>query len=105
MGIVMYSLLYKIIPFFDQNGKYNILSHLKGEINFNPMSKRIQPVTPDATDLMRNMLHPDPDQRFTIAQALEHKWFKNHKIYGTPPPKISNTNQMKAINTDNETEF
>lgn len=32
--------------------------------------------TSDMQDLLYNMLHPNPAERFTIEQVLEHKWLK-----------------------------
>lgn len=40
-------------------------------------------VSPEATDLLKNILNTDPEKRFTIEQIRNHPWYKQHadKIY------------------------
>jgi serine/threonine protein kinase len=33
-------------------------------------------ISPDAKDLVKRMLHPNPFQRITAAQILEHPWLQ-----------------------------
>jgi hypothetical protein len=45
-----------------------------GEVN---MSHEVwDAISPDAKDLVKRMLHPNPFQRITAAQILEHPWLQ-----------------------------
>ena len=35
-------------------------------------------ISPEATDLLRKMVSPDPSERITAKEALQHEWIVKH---------------------------
>ena len=51
-----------------------------------PYSEKYEPtevdyshIPPEASDLIRHLLSPSPNERYSVNQALEHPFLKNHQ--------------------------
>lgn len=74
LGIILYTLLTGTLPFDDDDESIMREKIIMGRFE-NP-----DWLSPDARDLIDNILQFDPSKRLTIPQILAHAWFKN------PPP-------------------
>lgn len=73
MGIVLYVLLSRKHPFQISKECYDINKIKTGNCDY---SDRAFPnISMLARNLIYNMLNPDPNERITIEEALEHEWF------------------------------
>ncbi|PNW86177.1 hypothetical protein CHLRE_02g075900v5 [Chlamydomonas reinhardtii] len=87
-GIVLYVMLFARAPFDDPLATTDkarrdatMQQILRGEWNV-PASV---PVAPECLDLLRGILSPDPNTRFTLAQIMSHPWFS----VGLPPAALT----------------
>ena len=76
IGIMMYSLLFKKLP-FNGDTKDEIKKKITTE---EPYLPRSIPVTAACKDFMQKCLQKDPDQRITVEGMLLHKWMNVHDI-------------------------
>lgn len=74
MGVILYILLSGIHPFqlADEDLMLDNIQNAKWDW-VGPNWTRI---SPEAKDLIKNMMQKDPRKRFTIGQCLEHKWMQ-----------------------------
>eukprot|EP00198_Chlamydomonas_reinhardtii_P010066 XP_001699403.1 ser/thr kinase [Chlamydomonas reinhardtii] len=92
-GVVLYVMLYGIYP-FDNQGEDAGLSEAQ---KVRKMLERMEneayalnpqvPVTEECIDMLRGLLKPAPESRFTIDKIMEHPWF-NKKL----PPQAREMN-------------
>ena len=73
-GVVVYILLSGMPPFQGTNDRDTINKTITGDFNMN--HEVWDSISSDAKDLVKKMLHPNPFQRITTAQILEHPWIK-----------------------------
>lgn len=66
------------LPFVDNNTAKLNLKIRKGE--YTMTGPEWQPVSEEAKDLLRRLLHTDPKQRYTVSQALAHPWFTGQPL-------------------------
>ncbi|KAI8049787.1 kinase-like domain-containing protein [Gilbertella persicaria] len=57
-------------------------------------------ISEEAKDLVENLLHVDPEKRFTILEFLDHPWMKQEK----PPIDLTTVPMFTATETNTETE-
>ncbi|XP_020589628.1 calcium-dependent protein kinase 29-like isoform X2 [Phalaenopsis equestris] len=74
-GIILYILLCGVPPFWADSDEGIAQAIIRSVIDFNrePWPK----VSQNAKDLVKHMLDPNPNTRFTAQQVLEHPWLQN----------------------------
>ncbi len=72
IGVIIYIILGGYPPFSDPNQKKLFEQIKKGIYEFHP--DYWNHISPDAKDLIRNLLVVNPQKRFTALHALNHKW-------------------------------
>ncbi|TYI06456.1 hypothetical protein ES332_A10G160500v1 [Gossypium tomentosum] len=77
IGVILYILLCGVPPFWAETEEGIAHAIIKGEIDFkrDPWPK----VSGEAMELVKNMLRPNPYNRMTIQEILEHPWIQNPK--------------------------
>ena len=100
-GVIMYILLCGYPP-FNGNSNEEIYNSIK---NSQPYfhGEDWRDITPEAIDLLQNMLNKQPNKRFSAGKCINHKWFKlldetNKKTKNNFGKKL----QMKVINKMND---
>ncbi|XWS73559.1 hypothetical protein CRYUN_Cryun02cG0139800 [Craigia yunnanensis] len=76
-GVILYILLCGVPPFWAETEQGVALAIIRSVIDFkrDPWPK----VSDNAKDLVKKMLNPDPKQRLTAQEVLEHPWIQNAK--------------------------
>ncbi|CAI0450111.1 unnamed protein product [Linum tenue] len=76
-GVILYILLCGVPPFWAETEQGVAQAIIRSVIDFkrDPWPK----VSDNAKDLVKKMLNPDPKQRLTAQQVLEHTWLQNAK--------------------------
>ncbi|TYH91967.1 hypothetical protein ES332_A13G150200v1, partial [Gossypium tomentosum] len=76
-GIIVYILLCGVPPFWEDTEQGVAQAIIRSAIDFkrDPWPK----VSGNAKDLVKKMLNPDPKERLTIQEVLEHPWLQNAK--------------------------
>ncbi|WOL11686.1 calcium-dependent protein kinase 20 [Canna indica] len=76
-GVILYILLCGVPPFWAETEQGVAQAILRSIVDFRrePWPK----ISDSAKDLVRHMLDPDPKQRFTAQQVLDHPWLQNAK--------------------------
>jgi len=94
-GVIMYTLLCGIPPFFSENDDEVIELVKIGKFNNNP--HEMKNVSKEAKDLIKSLIKIDVDKRLSSEEALNHPWFKimTEKIHGLN--KSSNTKIQQII--------
>jgi calcium/calmodulin-dependent protein kinase I len=72
IGVITYILLGGYPPFHDENQKNLFKKIKKGEFEFH--EEYWGAVSSDAKDLIRGLLHVDPESRLTVDDVLGHSW-------------------------------
>ena len=70
-GVVLYAMLYGTVPFKAHN-----MNELHSSI-INAKYSIKDTISEKAIDLIKHILEPDPSQRYTIPQILNHPWFED----------------------------
>jgi calcium-dependent protein kinase len=97
-GVIMYILLCGYPP-FNGNTNNDIYNAIKNNFPYFH-GEDWKEITPEAIDLLQNMLNKNPNKRYSAEKCLNHQWFKllekkNEKNFGK---KL----QMKVINKMND---
>ncbi|KAF5942064.1 hypothetical protein HYC85_019706 [Camellia sinensis] len=82
-GVILYILLCGVPPFWAETEEGIAQAIVKCEIDFkrDPWPK----VSEDAKELVKGMLDPNPYNRMTVEEALEHRWIHNaHQVPNVP---------------------
>lgn len=106
MGVAMYALLSKSIP-FDPCSQYQIEKLFEGEVNFDAPDEDLDEeeenflenfknVSEEAKNLIRQMLCPNPEERISAEEALADPWFQMFENYAEAPIQ-GNDNIFDAI--------
>lgn len=76
-GVILYILLCGVPPFWAETEQGVAQAIIRSVIDFkrDPWPK----VSENAKDLVKKMLNPDPRQRLTAEEVLEHPWLQNAK--------------------------
>eukprot|EP01101_Sappina_pedata_P008701 TRINITY_DN487_c0_g1_i1.p1 TRINITY_DN487_c0_g1~~TRINITY_DN487_c0_g1_i1.p1 ORF type:complete len:942 (+),score=436.57 TRINITY_DN487_c0_g1_i1:21-2846(+) len=103
LGVIIYVLLAGEPPFYGNNLPELINRILACKYEFD--HEIWLQISPEAKDLVTNLLKKDPKERLTAAQCLQHPWFKLMKVktlnisgtmrskMGIQPPKLSDVFQ------------
>jgi serine/threonine protein kinase len=75
LGCVLYTLLCGFPPFYDESIKILTEKVAKGQYTF--LSPWWDTISDEAKDLVENLLHVDPEKRFTILEFLDHPWMQD----------------------------
>jgi len=73
LGVIMYILLSGYLPFPGNNAIKVFVKVRSADYNFD--QKEWSKVSPEAIDLIKNMLMVDTRKRYNAEQCLNHKWF------------------------------
>lgn len=76
-GVMMYVALSGSLPF---NGKSRATLAVQAQRWTGKFTSKWQGVSPEARDLVSQLLRPDPAERITAAAALAHPWFALHGL-------------------------
>ncbi|KAJ3322435.1 Serine/threonine-protein kinase par-1 [Blyttiomyces sp. JEL0837] len=87
LGVILFALLAGKLPFRDANQK-----HLYRKITTSSFEMP-SCIEPDSADLIRRMLKPDPSERATLEQVMNHRW----TVAGYPGPPDSLIPERPAI--------
>ncbi|CAL9070967.1 unnamed protein product [Musa textilis] len=89
-GVILYILLCGVPPFWAESEQGVAQAILRSVIDFKrePWPK----VSDSAKDLVRQMLDPDPKQRFTAQQVIDHSWLQN----ATKAPNVNLGETVRA---------
>ena len=74
LGIIMYLLIGGTMPFVARNQQELFKAIVEGKYSF--PDQYWGNVSPDAKDLIRNLLQVNPDHRWTARQALQCSWIR-----------------------------
>ncbi|OBZ83126.1 Serine/threonine-protein kinase srk1, partial [Choanephora cucurbitarum] len=75
LGCVLYTLLCGFPPFYDESIQVLTEKVAKGQYTF--LSPWWDSISDEAKDLVENLLHVDPEKRFTILEFMNHPWMKS----------------------------
>jgi len=75
LGVVLYVLLSGIHP-FQQEDEEAMLDNIE-HARWKWLGRNWDKVSPEAKDLIQQMLNPDPKLRPSVEDCLKHKWFAN----------------------------
>ncbi|EGC38197.1 hypothetical protein DICPUDRAFT_76173, partial [Dictyostelium purpureum] len=82
-GIILYILLCGHPPFQGKNNMAIMSLIIKSELKFD--SPGWDNVSESAKDLIKQMLNPEPSQRLTAGQVLQHEWIQSHDNNNSSP--------------------
>ena len=81
LGVAMHVLLTGAWPFDNEDEDELMDSIIACDLDFDgpDAPEEFSWISPDAKDLLRGLLEPNPKHRLTAAQAVEHAWFTGQK--------------------------
>lgn len=82
IGVIAYILLCGSRPFWARTESGIFKAVLKADPNFD--DPPWPSLSSESKDLVKRLLHKDPEKRMTAAQALSHPWFNNSKELKIP---------------------
>ncbi|XVF47380.1 hypothetical protein PTKIN_Ptkin03bG0104300 [Pterospermum kingtungense] len=99
-GVILYILLYGVPPFWAETEQGVAQSIIRSIIDFkrDPWPK----VSDNAKDLVKKMLNPDPKQRLTTQEVLEHPWLQNAKKAPNVPLGETVKSRLKQFSVMNK---
>uniref|UniRef100_A0A8C4V9Y3 non-specific serine/threonine protein kinase n=1 Tax=Falco tinnunculus TaxID=100819 RepID=A0A8C4V9Y3_FALTI len=84
LGVILYTMVYALMPFDDSNVRKMICIQKEHRISF-PNSKYL---TAECKDLIYHLLQPNVSQRLCIDEVLKHSWLQTPKST-TPSPLLA----------------
>ena len=97
-GVIMYILLCGYPP-FNGNTNNDIYNSIKNNLPYFH-GEDWKEITPEAIDLLQNMLNKNPSKRFSAEKCLNHQWF--HLLDKKDDKNFGKKLQMKVINKMND---
>ena len=95
IGVITFILLGGYPPFYDDNQKMLFKKIKAGVYEFHADYWRN--VSPEAKDLISNLLVVSPLNRLTVDQALAHPWMRVHNDVLSEKPLIENLKEFKRF--------
>lgn len=89
LGVILYTMVYALMPFDDSNVRKMIYIQKQHRIPF-PKSKYL---TTECKDLIYHLLQPDVSQRLCIDEVLKHSWLQTPKSHIPTPPSAAETGE------------
>lgn len=86
----MYTMVSASLPFDDSNLK-TLLEQVIRPVHFSSRKK----ITPEAKNLICQMLQPSVEKRITVKEIKEHCWFKGEKLPVPNPDEAESSDQGK----------
>jgi serine/threonine protein kinase len=74
LGVVLYVMLTGGYPFYDEAGESMSKKIQEGKFKFDTN----KPISKEARDLIKNLLKPNPIERFSLEQCFSHPWAKKY---------------------------
>jgi serine/threonine protein kinase len=81
VGVLLHILLVGRGPFRGKSTEEMLTRNLKCKVSHRPLAH----ISTDAKDLLLSLLDPQPEQRPSAAEALEHRWLQQHMQDGKFP--------------------
>jgi len=81
LGVILYTMVYALMPFDDSNVRKMICNQKQHRISF-PKSKCL---TVECKDLICHLLQPNTSQRLCIDEVLKHSWLQTPKSTTASP--------------------
>jgi calcium/calmodulin-dependent protein kinase-4 len=76
IGVILYIILCGFPPFYDENDDLGRLYRKIKRADYDMPSPYWDNITPDAKDLVKKLLQPDPKKRLSAGDTLQHGWLK-----------------------------
>ncbi|XP_072967028.1 calcium-dependent protein kinase 1-like [Typha angustifolia] len=99
-GVILYILLSGVPPFWAENEEGIFDAILRGHIDFS--SDPWPSISSGAEDLVKKMLRPDPKERLTAAEILNHPWIREDGEASDKPLDSTVLNRMKQFRAMNK---
>mmetsp|Transcript_25006 Transcript_25006/g.30244 ORF Transcript_25006/g.30244 Transcript_25006/m.30244 type:complete len:658 (+) Transcript_25006:420-2393(+) len=80
LGVVMFTLLGKYMPFDNTGSTHELYNHILNARSDNFTGSRWKDISPEAQHLIHRMLVVDPNNRITITEALCHPWITRNML-------------------------
>ncbi|KAL4197699.1 hypothetical protein AMTRI_Chr04g189580 [Amborella trichopoda] len=100
IGVILYILLCGTPPFWAESDEGIFDEIMRGLIDFR--SEPWPSISAGAKDLVRKMLNPDPKQRLTAFQVLNHRWTKEDGEASDTPLDNAVLNRLKQFRAMNK---
>ncbi|KAF6153270.1 hypothetical protein GIB67_000059 [Kingdonia uniflora] len=99
-GVILYILLSGVPPFWGENEKGIFDAVLRGHLDF--LSDPWPSISSSAKDLVKKMLRPDPKERLSAVEALNHPWVREDGDASDKPIDIAVLTRMKQFRAMNK---
>ncbi|KAL3635642.1 Mitogen-activated protein kinase cpk1 [Castilleja foliolosa] len=99
-GVILYILLSGVPPFWGESNRAIFNAVLRAHLNF--VSDPWPSISSSAKDLLKKMLQPDPKQRFTAVEVLNHPWMREGGDASDEPLDIAVLTRMKQFQAMNK---
>ncbi|GFP86666.1 calcium-dependent protein kinase 3 [Phtheirospermum japonicum] len=99
-GVILYILLSGVPPFWGESNRGIFDAVLRAHLNF--VSDPWPSISSSAKDLLKKMLQPDPKQRFTAVEVLNHPWMREGGDASDEPLDIAVLTRMKQFQAMNK---
>mmetsp|Transcript_83350 Transcript_83350/g.97433 ORF Transcript_83350/g.97433 Transcript_83350/m.97433 type:complete len:570 (-) Transcript_83350:89-1798(-) len=100
VGVILFILLTKRIPFNGTTREAVIQSTLTKELDFT--TEEFKSLNPLAVDLLKRLLNRNPDERISAKEALQHEFIQNHfdkkPIDLTLLPEVEKIRELPKLN-------
>jgi len=93
-GVVLFAMLYGTVPFKANNMKDLHKQIIDARYNLK------DEITAEAKDLIKSLLNPDPNTRFTITETLGHVWLEGASIDKLPNSDIFQAEEQEVIRSE-----
>lgn len=101
IGVIFYYFLYGVTPYQDECEEIVLERNIKGVFKFlNLWEQKVDKVSPEAQNLVENMLKIDPGERFSIEQCLNHNFFS---VFNLESTDIQENQSFQKFNCDSVT--